>query len=53
MVGVTILWAYGYGEQVIRDDNTVDIVYTHRTYEFLEDIGVTVPVTIFWRNCPN
>ena len=47
MVGVTILWGYGYGQQVIRDDNTVDIVYSNKAYDFLDDINVTVPVTIF------
>lgn len=47
MVGVSILWAYGYGEQTIRPDNTVEIDSQKRSYSFLKDTGVTVEVTIF------
>lgn len=47
MVGVSILWSQGYGEQSITAANEIDITYTHRTYNFLKDIGVTVDVTMF------
>jgi glycogen phosphorylase len=47
MVGVTILWTQGYGDQQIATDGTVEIVYKNRQYPFLQDIGVTVDVSIF------
>jgi starch phosphorylase len=47
MVGVTILWTFGYGDQVIADNGEVDIVYVRRDYPFLKDTGITVEVTIF------
>ncbi|MGE0201684.1 MAG: alpha-glucan family phosphorylase [Candidatus Melainabacteria bacterium] len=49
MVGVTMLWAYGYGDQTIEHDK-VKINYVKREYDFLQDTGVTVDVTIFGRN---
>lgn len=49
MVGVTMLWTNGYGEQIVNDKNEVEIVYTTRRHEFLEDTGLFVDVTIFGR----
>jgi len=47
MVGVTILWANGYGDQQINDHGEVEIVYKKREYPFLTDTGITVEVDIF------
>lgn len=48
MTGVTILWRNGYGEQRIDDDiNKVELAYSQRPTDFLEDTGVTVNVSIF------
>jgi starch phosphorylase len=47
MVGVTILWTVGYGDQIINDKNQVEIVYKPRTYDFLVDTGITVEVNLF------
>ncbi len=47
MVGVTPLWATGYGDQQLGADGKVEIIYKRRQYDFLKDIGVTVEVTIF------
>ncbi len=48
MVGVTILWKNGYGEQSI-DPQTgeVSLHYSPRNNDFLTDTGVVVDVTIF------
>lgn len=46
MVGVTMLWSCGYGEQVIVND-IVDIQYKRREYPFLKDTGIVVTVEIF------
>ena len=42
MVGVTILWSKGYGEQQINPNGQVEIVYTKREYPFLQDTGIVV-----------
>ncbi|MBK8189642.1 MAG: alpha-glucan family phosphorylase [Vampirovibrionales bacterium] len=47
MVGVTILWSYGYGEQFVNESNEVDLRYDQRSYPFLQNTGVTVVINIF------
>ena len=47
MVGVSILWSVGYGDQRVGDDGKVEIHYVKRDYPFLQEIGVTVDVTLF------
>jgi glycogen phosphorylase len=48
MVGVTVLWTQGYGEQVLNETgDKVVINYTNRSYDFLEDTGKTVDVSLF------
>ena len=49
MVGVSLLWSRGYGDQQVGEDGNVEIVYKGRTYPFLKDTGVTVDVEIFGR----
>lgn len=50
MVGISILWSVGYGEQQINDQGEVEIVYEKREYPFLKDTGIIVDVTIFGQN---
>lgn len=47
MVGVTILWANGYGDQQIDGNGQIEIVYRKREYPFLKDMGLVVEVDIF------
>lgn len=47
MVGVSILWKHGYGKQIIRDDNTVEIQYEDGQFPFLKDAGVTIDLQLF------
>ena len=47
MVGVSILWKQGYGDQYIDENNEIQIKYIDRSYDFLVDTGVTVDVTIY------
>lgn len=47
MVGVTILWSKGYGEQQINVSGQVEIVYEKRDYPFLKDTGIVVEVLFF------
>ena len=46
MVGVSMLWKYGYGEQRFTDEG-VELLNNAREYPFLKDIGAVVDVTIF------
>jgi starch phosphorylase len=50
MVGITILWSYGYYDQRINSQGTVEIAYVRKYYDFLTDTGITVDVEIFGRN---
>lgn len=47
MVGVTILWAQGYGDQQISNKDEVEIIYNKRQYDFLKDTGLVVDVWLF------
>lgn len=46
LVGVGILWTYGYYDQSRNEDNTMKVVYRRKSYSFLEDTGIMVSVNI-------
>lgn len=46
MVGVSILWSYGYYDQVRGPEGQVVCSKSRKHYDFLTDTGITVPVTI-------
>lgn len=50
MIGITILWSYGYYDQRIDSEGSVEIAYVRKQYDFLTDTGVTVDVHICGRN---
>ncbi len=47
MVGVTILWSYGYYDQRIDHKGQVEVAYIRKYYDFLKDTGVSTEVDIF------
>ena len=47
MVGVTMLWSYGYYDQRIDHSGQVEVAYIRKYYDFLTDINVTVEVETF------
>src|SRR5574344_133266 len=47
MVGVTMLWSYGYYDQRIDHSGQVEVAYIRKYYDFLTDIGVSTEVEIF------
>ena len=47
MIGVSLLWGFGYGDQQNGADGNVEISYVKREYPFLKDTGITVEVEIF------
>lgn len=46
MVGVGILWSFGYYDQSRNEDNTMSVVYRRKSYSFLEETGIIVKVRI-------
>ncbi len=46
MVGVGILWSFGYYDQSRNEDNTMSVVYRRKSYSFLEETGIIVKVKI-------
>ncbi len=47
LVGVGILWQYGYYDQSRHPDQSLAAVWTEKHYSFLEDTGIIVDVPIF------
>ena len=46
LVGVGILWKYGYYDQERNQDQTLDVAWNEKQYSFLEDTGLKFQVTI-------
>ena len=46
MVGIGILWKYGYYDQTRKQRNEMDVLFQEKAYNFLEDTGVEVEVEI-------
>jgi starch phosphorylase len=46
LVGVGILWTYGYYDQGRSEDMTLKVNYRRKHYSFLEDTGLLFPITI-------
>jgi starch phosphorylase len=46
MVGIGILWKFGYYDQTRNSDNTMNVLFAEKFYNFLEDPGIIVPVYV-------
>jgi starch phosphorylase len=46
MIGIGILWKYGYYDQVRRADNGMDVLFQEKHYSFLEETGLILPVYV-------
>ncbi len=46
VVGVGILWSFGYYDQSRNEDNTMSVAYRRKSYSFLEETGIIVKVRI-------
>ena len=47
IVGVTMLWSYGYYDQRIDQKGQVEVAYIKKYYDFLTDLNVSTTVDIF------
>ena len=46
LVGIGILWKYGYYDQIRNRDGTLGTAYTQKDYYFLEDTGIRFTISI-------
>ena len=46
LIGVGILWKYGYYDQARNQDRTLQVTWMEKGYYFLEDTGIKFQVTI-------
>ena len=46
MIGVGILWKYGYYDQARNQDQTLQVTFMEKIYSFLEDTGIKYQILI-------
>ena len=46
MIGIGILWKYGYYDQSRHQDQTLEVKWTEKIYNFLEDTGIKFTIDI-------
>lgn len=46
MIGIGILWKYGYYDQARNQDQTLQVTWMEKQYSFLEDTGIKFQVNI-------
>ena len=46
LIGIGILWTYGYYDQDRNPDQTMRAEFRHKYYSFLEDTGLVFPIVI-------
>ncbi|RZK24485.1 MAG: alpha-glucan family phosphorylase [Hymenobacter sp.] len=46
LIGISVLWSYGYYDQVRNPDQTMKPEFLHKQYSFLEDTGLVFPIII-------
>lgn len=46
VVGIGILWKYGYYDQIRKGDQSMDVLFQEKHYSFLEDTGIKFTITI-------
>jgi len=46
LIGVGILWKYGYYDQARNQDQTLQVTFMEKSYSFLEDTGIKFQISI-------
>ncbi len=46
LIGIGILWKYGYYDQVRKQDQSMDVLFLNRDYSFLQDIGIQFEISV-------
>ncbi|HEY8967553.1 MAG TPA: alpha-glucan family phosphorylase, partial [Puia sp.] len=47
LVGIGILWKYGYYDQVRKSDQTMDVLFEEKVYGFLQPTDIKFKIPIF------
>lgn len=47
LLGISMLWKYGYYDQVRKSDNAMDVQFREKLYSFLQDTGLEVTIPLF------
>ena len=50
LIGIGILWKYGYYDQARNQDQTLQVTWMEKIYSFLEDTGIKFQINIHARN---
>ena len=46
MIGVGILWKYGYYDQIRKQDQTMDVLFEEKNYGFLQATGIKFSIKV-------
>lgn len=46
LVGIGVLWKYGYYDQVRKGDKTMAILFQEKSYSFIEDTGIIFNIVV-------
>jgi len=46
LIGIGILWKYGYYDQERKRDQGMDVLFMERHYNFLQDVGITIDISV-------
>jgi len=46
LIGIGILWKYGYYDQIRNQDQTLQVTWMEKNYSFLEDTGIVFQIDI-------
>ncbi|HEX2848198.1 MAG TPA: alpha-glucan family phosphorylase [Chitinophagaceae bacterium] len=46
LIGIGILWKYGYYDQERNQDQTLDVAWNEKQYSFLEDTGIRFQINV-------
>ena len=46
LIGIGILWKYGYYDQARNQDQTLQVTWMEKQYSFLEDTGIKFQITV-------
>lgn len=46
VIGIGVLWKYGYYDQTRKTDNAMDVQFREKIYSFLEDTGITFTIDV-------
>lgn len=46
VLGIGILWKYGYYDQIRKGDQSMDVLFQEKYYNFLEDTGIKFTLTL-------